>query len=186
MKSYKIYKTFIPVKWKPLGLKRASKANRIGLIAVSVITLAGIVLSVIKNIRLNKDEQLMLNEILRLISCGEMKRAKLLCDRAVKTFSSVQARYLKGVILLDEKNYEAAKASFESAFKLSPETGEFLAGVGVAEYFMGDLDESLITLKTARAMMNESSFDEYLASSGLQRLKPYLEKETFAEAFVTN
>jgi tetratricopeptide (TPR) repeat protein len=124
-----------------------------------------------------------------LIDAGQIETAKLVLTHVLQTTpNDLQAHFLRGLIAVSEKNYDAAIADFRFVLAAEPDRERVRLELGRAFFLAGDYENAERNFRFARAGGlpddAKSNIDQYLGA--VQRLKEWSYNIGFAVAQDTN
>jgi tetratricopeptide (TPR) repeat protein len=173
-------------------VKRFSHNHRalaiIGAVSLAVILSRAIAKIIEQSLRKRySSESQLLSKVVNLLQSGKMNGGSRLISKALNLFPhSTEALYLKGVVELEKKNYEAAAEYFQKTISEDTKAGENYLGLSVSLFHCGKILESLKSLKKARELMDKDLFMSYLSENRLTELETLMNSELHEETIYNN
>lgn len=152
--------------------------------AIGALTLTIILVQVISTIieisrrKRYSPETEMIDKALKAIHSGNLDKAFGIAKKAALLYPhSDNAFYLKGVIYLQKRQYEDAVEDLQRAIKINSNHGEYFMSKSIAQFHLGKIRSSVISLKKAKSLMDNQIFLRSLSEAGLTELTGLLKDD---------
>ena len=97
---------------------------------------------------IDEPETLLIEKLIESRNFQNYKESIEEIDIYIKKYpKSVKLQHLKGMLLLDESNYTEAVKWFTKALKLDPDNSNTLTKLGIAQLYLGSLNDAQISLE---------------------------------------